>query len=49
MTIAYLAGHTGKRADELRHKLDHLADESQRKINKERAPAEADAANDLSS
>ena len=27
MAIAYLAGHAGKRATELRHKLDGLSDE----------------------
>ena len=32
LTIAYLAGHTGKPAEELRHKLDNLSEEERRAL-----------------
>ena len=32
MTLAYLAGHTGEPAEELRHKLDGLSDEERRAL-----------------
>jgi hypothetical protein len=32
MVIAFLAGHSGKPANELRHKLDNLADEERRAL-----------------